>query len=384
MQNITIQKIEKLKKLIHNIEENITNNEKNPCNIRPYEELVKDIKPHIKHPQSYAVHIFGDLELYPTQNNLTPRHAILIHEAEKEIKGYAKLKVKGHQSSSFIVGQDEENLYLITNRHVLNKGKIEKIDFTKNSEISLQKDFQCQSYISKNIDLGVIKLPKKYLSIQSIHITPFSPNLIQNNKMIAIIGNSLGFGASLSFGEVIKNDYNGFVKANSLVYQGNSGCPTYSFDVIENNENFKISNFYIVGLMSKGTDIVEEINRKFYIDFVNRILTLEEKLFEGASNEKKEQWGDPKGKNRSLYSESEAKELLEKMKYCFGEDSLLGSQENIIDIKAYFIPSNIIIQEIEIMKSENTELSDLKLTILPKETVEDLSLKEISASNQRH
>ena len=362
--------------------------------------ILGDLKQTLETFKPYGLDTLGDLELYSTNDHPEPRHTTLIEKAKKESEGYANLimELEGHKGSCFIVGEDDENLYLMTNKHVLFDDKknalvkVKNIDFTENSGIYLKEDFQCESYTSNSMDLGLIKLSKEYLrNIQSIHITPFSPNLIDNKKLIIAIGNSRNYGTSLSFGEVLNNhnDNNSTghnVKARILTYGGNSGGPIYSFNIIENNENFKTSEFYVVGILGSGNYPKQyPINGNQKIDGVRydrgeKMKKIEEKILKKVTKEKREGWEAYKEKHKDIAYGGFALEY--NIEDFFGEDSLIGFREHRNDTDGNFISSDTIIKEIEIMKKEHSELSNLNLTILPKEKVEDLGLDEMSKSNQ--
>ena len=394
-QNSAIYNFEQIKNSLGVMLEYIqTNNE--PSEIGDFSQGITERKKFDNN--SYASDTFGDLELYPTTNHTEPRHAILIEKAEKESQGYANLVMEGGSASCFIVGEDEENLYLITNKHVLFDDEkhaldaVQNIEFEENSGIKLKKDFKCESYISsKKIDIGVVKLPKQYLEItKKIHTTPFSPNLIDNEKLVVYIGNSYVLGTSLSFG-VTKNNKSDTessyiaVETKAMVHPGNSGCPVYSFDIIQNDENFKISHFYVVGMQSRATygddriDPNQIIDGKNYKNMSIRMMQIEEKILENATEEKKKEWEAYKEVNKDECGE---KNLERNIKDFFGKDALTGFYEHFPDIDGYFVPSDTIIKEIEIMKKEYPKLSSLNLTILPKDKVEYLGLDEISKSNQ--
>ena len=285
--------------------------------------LVRDITYYIKNNKPYGLDSLGELELYPTTNNPNPKHSSFIKESEEAAKGYANLKIgdTGY-ASSFIIGEDPDNLYLATNRHVIESesGKITDILFSKSSEIKTKqslvdyilnmtlgrkKNTIYSSYVSKNIDLGIIKISKNHLDIMKpIHIASFSPNLIDNNKLILIIGNPRGLGTSMVFGEVSnnekstnnwKNKRHNAIEFRGTTYPGNSGGPIYSFNIIENEEDFEISSLYIVGILSQSEfqqfDEIEGDDQ--------RIAEVKKEITEKLTPKEKSSWEDYQKKNNS-------------------------------------------------------------------------------------
>ncbi len=280
----------------------------------------------------------------------------------------------------------DEKTGTIINLNPINTAYKKNLEFEENSGIKLLRTRNIQYFPSYNLDMTILKIPKEDLEIKKPpYIPTFSPDIIKNGRFIACIGNSKGYGTSSTFGNVINNNCtildnmcenktNNFIESKLSTFNGNSGGPLFTCDIIENNADGKtqFNNFQIVGLNARGNkpkDQAEMIegytayDRKF--DDLKRIYIngkLDKLIERGASRKEVHQYKE------SL--EKEFKKLkLDEQKKLTGfdqiEDKYIKYKFNTGTICAYSVPSPKLIQAIKMMKSQFPELKNLNLKIAP-------------------
>ncbi len=211
------------------------------------------------------------LELFPTKDNSNSKDKYLLDLAKEKSKSVVNL-ILTRAGTGFIIAETEENLYLVTNFHLLerNIGTKEKPNFEFHKFISniifqdcdvkfdinaLAKYFERGEknifYAIQNIDIAIVRIPKCTLiypenhqfAIMSFDFAEFvteenKASNLPKNLLTMIIGNMLNLDndCTLSFGNnmdlecsITPNNsslgYQRSLIAEQIVYEGNSGSP---------------------------------------------------------------------------------------------------------------------------------------------------------------
>ena len=212
-----------------------------------------------------------DLKLFPTKESSNPKHEELLHELGAQKACYANYQGATGGGSSFICAEDDKSIYMMTNKHVafnynkengeiIGTNDIKALEFEENSGITLIKTKNIQSFASNNVDMAILKIPKKDFKItKKLYIPKFSPDLIKNGELVISMGNSYGDGNVTAFGSVINNKekmkdnisgnrINNFIGSKITSYPGNSGCPLFHCNATEDKDGkMRFDEFQIVG-----------------------------------------------------------------------------------------------------------------------------------------
>jgi hypothetical protein len=351
-----------------------------------------------------------DLELFPTKDNPNPKHEELLYEIGAQKACYANYIGEYGDGSSFICGEDEKNIYMMTNRHVALKlkedysifriNKIRNLEFESNSWVKFLRFNNIQYFPSSNIDMAILKIPKRDLKIQKeLYIPEFSPDLINNNSLVISMGNVGGSGNVTAFGRVLNNKdikkekinnnirKNNFIESKLNTYPGNSGGPLFTCDVIQNKYgDINFNNFRVVGLHARGS-LKKELNyyqakkiegytkydQKF--DDCKRVYInskLDECIQSGKSKKEQHEY-----KEKLEYEIKKMKEkdpnALNKL-IGFDEEGHVSLKYKFNENFAYSIPSIDLINEVKKMKDKNPELKNLNLKVSQSKNIEVWSI----------
>ena len=211
------------------------------------------------------------LELFATKDNSNPKDKYLLDLAKEKSKSVVNL-ILTKSGTGFIIAETEENLYLATNYHLLerNVGTEEKPNFEFYPGISniifqdcdvkfdidaLVKYFERGEknifYAIQNIDIAIVRIPKCTLiypenhqfAIMSFDFAEFvteenKASNLPKNLLTMIIGNmlnldndcTLSFGNNINFEVIILPNgsslgFQSSLIAEQITYEGNSGSP---------------------------------------------------------------------------------------------------------------------------------------------------------------
>ncbi len=146
--------------------------------------------------------------------------------------GYGKTYEGKASGTGFIIGQNKNDILLVTNNHVIEKAKKVKVTFVDGTEAEATVKGSDDVYDVAVLSVDGSKLSKETLRSIKIATIGNSDNVVAGDMTIAI-GNALGYGQSVTVGYIsaldrkitVENHQMELLQSDTAINEGNSGGP---------------------------------------------------------------------------------------------------------------------------------------------------------------